>query len=374
MKIPLFKPSISSAEKERVIEVLDSCWWAYGPVAKELEKKTKEYLGCKEAIACSSCTAALHLALSLADVAPGDEVIVPAITWVSPAAAVIYLDATPVFADVDRSSLNLDPDSVEAAITNKTKAVIMVHYTGMPGPINEIHEIVKHKGIVIIEDAAHAFGATYRKKRIGIHSSFVCFSLNAVKNVAAGEGGILCFSNNDLREKAERLFWLGLSDTTFNLTKGKPNRAPAIAVQKGYKYAMPDILAAIALAQLERLDEMNRRRQQLVLAYTEHLSQITKVTLPKLSGKNTQSSWAMFVIRVPADDRDALRAYLGANDIETAIHYPPLNEQPFFIGYRGNTPVASQESRRIVTLPLFPDMTITEIDKICNIITDFFKN
>jgi UDP-4-amino-4-deoxy-L-arabinose-oxoglutarate aminotransferase len=240
----------------------------------------------------------------------------------------------------------------------------------MPGPIAEVQRVVDGRGIPVVEDAAHAFGARYHGRPIGSGSPFVCFSLSAVKNVAAGEGGLLCFADAALRPRLEALSWLGLTRDTVTKSSAALNE-PARVLTVGYKYRMPDLFAALALAQLDRLEELNSRRRKLASAYLEALSAVPEVELPRVRPQ-TESSWHMFVIRVPVDARDSLRIALASRDIETSVHYPPLNEEPLFQGGH-RTPIAAREARRILTLPLFPDMSLADVTRVCGAICDFFR-
>ncbi len=371
-RIPVYRPSATDLERQYVAETLDSGWWGYGPRARQLEEHVRDQVGAGEVLACTSGTAALHLALLLADVGPGDEVIVPALTWISTALAVVYTGARPVFADVEEESLGLDLDSVRAAVTPRTRAVIQVHYTGLPGRIDEMQALAREKGLVLIEDAAHAFGAEYRGRRIGGHSDFVCFSMNAVKNAAAGEGGLLAFRDRSLRPRAERLSWLGVSKQTFDISGEGVARRPAVAMEVGFKYRMSDINAAVGLAQAERLDAANAKRRAICRIYADAFRNIAGIRL--ISDRpEAVSSCHMFAMRVPAAQRDALRAWLGEQGIESSIQYPPLNDEPMFRSPdNAATPRARQAGRELLSLPVFPDLPLEKALMICGAVTSFF--
>jgi len=371
-RVPVFRPAVSPLEKRYVGAVLDSGWWGYGKMARELERRVASLVGAGDALACTSCTAALHLALLLAGVGPGDDVLVPPITFVSTAMAVVYVGARPVFVDVDPLFLQLNPACIQNALTERTKAIILVDYAGVPSLVEEVVLMLKPAGITVIEDAAHAFGATVNGRPVGRAALFTCFSFNAVKNLAAGEGGMLCFADPALRKQVEELSWLGLSRHTYDLSLDVPHRQPAEVRGIGFKYRMADLNAAVALAQLERQPQLQECRRRLVRIYQEELGESSAVELPR-ERAGTTSSNHMFVIRVPAEVRDSLRGYLAEHGIETAVHYPALNEHAFFRDYGQATPVASAESRRVITLPLFPDLPAVEVRRIASLVREFLR-
>jgi len=368
---PVSRPYLSGSELLYIEEVLRSGWWGYGPVARYLEELCSRWCGPNvHGLAVSSCTAALHLALIAAGVRPGDEVIVPAITFVSTAAVVAHAGATVRFADVDPLTLNINPESVEHELSPRTRAIIPVHFAGVPADISTIEQVVQGRPIVIIEDAAHAIGAERDGQRVGSRSPFTCFSFAPTKQIASCGGGMLLFKDESLTTQLRELSNLGLRVDTHQRSTHL-GVAPANEVTRiGYKYRMDDITAAITVAQFERMQEIMARRASLAARYYYNLKSVERCELIQVPD-SAKPSWYIMPIRVPAHARDALREYLAKKGIDTSIHYPNLVEQPAFKGMPGNAPVASQEAHRLISIPLHTGMTINDVDIVCELIKDY---
>ncbi|MFC1649273.1 GNAT family N-acetyltransferase [Patescibacteria group bacterium] len=379
--IPLFKPHYGRDEIGKVNKVLKSGWIGLGPETEEFERKFAKYVGSKYAVALNSATSALHLALIVSDVKKGDEVIVPALTFVSTAHVAEYLKAKPVFADLQKDTLCLNPSEVEKNITNKTKAIVVVHYGGHPGNMDELLKIAKRYNITLIEDAAHACGSKYYDKMIGNVGPLTCFSFHAVKNLATGDGGMITTNDKKVADKLKSLRWMGINKSTWgrieNVTrKGAPKKSYGWYYEVdalGYKYHMNDIAAALGLAQLEKLDRVNEKRRRLAGVYTKALDSIPEIECPTtLDG--VISSQHNYAIRL--DNRDKLYLYLKHNNISTGVHYLPLHMQPYYSKRHKNTqlPVTESEWKRILLLPLFPSLTKKEQEYIISKVAEFFDN
>lgn len=367
------KPWLSPAATDYVKEVLDSGWWGYGPVSKDLEANVEElYGGDYGALATSSCTAAMHLALRAADVGPGDEVIVPAFTYVSTAIVATYCGADPVFADVDPKTLTLTAESVKPLITERTKAIIGMHYAGPQADFEALRTLAADRGLTMIEDAAHAFGSIRNGKRVGSDADFIAFSFAPTKQIASSNGGVLLFKDKGLREKINQLAFLGLAVDTYGRTVASGVSPTQQVVCLGNKYKADDLASAVAYAAIERMDEIIAYRGQLVDRFYEHLSDLEDVQLQPRS-HNATESWYIMPIRVPAAKRDDLRAHLAAKDIGNTVHYPNLKEQPAFKDYRGEVPVTADEAQRIISLPLHESVSLEEVDRICAEVRHFFS-
>lgn len=334
--IPLLQPSVTDAEIEAVTKVLRSRWWGQGAVVEQFEQALADRYGYAHCITTNSATAALHLALIVSGVGEGDEVIVPALTFVSTGLAVLYVGATPVLADVCPDTLCIDIDHATSLQTSRTRAVIPVDYAG--------HLALQEWPPVrawIIQDAAHSCGG------LG-YGDLVCFSFHPVKNLATGDGGAILTRSDEQAERLRALRWCGIDRSTWERSEKRYGWDYDIA-EVGYKCHWNDIQAAIGLVQLGRLDAMNERRREIAMQYRAGLDSI--VELPRDSKHHT---WHLFPIRVDADRRDSLIDYLGANGISAGVHYKPLNHYPMF---SGDVPVTEREWLRLVSLPVFPDMS-----------------
>ena len=367
------KPCLSPKAQSYVREVLESGWWGYGPVSKGLQVEAEKlYDQRRHALATSSCTAAMHLALRCAGVGPGDEVIVPAFTYVSTAIVATYCGAEPVFADVDPTTLTITAETVAPLLSGRTKAIIGMHFAGPPADFDPIRELVADRGVTVIEDAAHAFGSIRDGVRVGGKAEFAAFSFAPTKQIASSNGGLLLFRDAERRAEIDQLAFLGLAVDTFGRTVAKGVSPVQEVVRLGHKYKADDLASAVAFAAIERLDEIVAYRGSLVDRFYERLADVEEVQLQPRPADST-ISWYIMPIRVPLDRRDALRAHLAQHDIGNTVHYPNLKEQPAFVAFRGDVPVTATQSRRVISLPLHEAVTVNEVDRICDEIRRFFR-
>lgn len=360
------RPAAGARERAYVEDVLASGWWGYGPVCRHLERQAAELIGSgRNVLAVSSCTAALHLALAAAGVGLGDEVIVPAITYVATAAAVRHAGAVPVFADVDPASLMLTAATVEPLLGPRVRAVIPVHYAGVAGEFDPVRALVAGRGIAVVEDAAHALGALRRDGRpVGAEGAFACFSFAPTKPLASISGGLLVFDDPDLAGRLAAGSCLGLETDT--LSRFETRGLVGQHVQRlGWHYRANDMAAAIAVAQMERLEEIRSRRAGLEALYREGLADLPGVQLLPVSGT---PCWYLMAIRVAAERRDPLRLALREQGVDCGIHYSCLLRQPLFAGCRGQVEVADREAARIVTLPLHEGLVPADVVRVCGIV------
>lgn len=367
--IPLFKPCYGEEELEALRPIFQSGWIGLGPRTEQFEEKFAAYVGAPYCVGLNSCTAALDLAVRLLEIGPGDEVIVPTITFVSTAHAVAYNSAKPIFADVKYDTLNMDPEDVARRITRRTRAVIVVHYGGRPAELDALRAAVGD--IPIIEDCAHATGARYKGHHVGTFGVMGCFSFHAVKNLAMGDGGALTLASDALVARARRLRWLGIDKNTWDRSKLEETYWWEYAVDEiGLKCHMNDIQAAIGLAQLSKLEAMNRRRREIVAMYFERLKDLPGVELPVPDDADHQSSWHIFHIK--CDRRNRLSSHLAAMSISTGVHYKPIHRYTCY-GNRPVLPVSEKAFARILSLPLFPALKDEEVDLICTAIRRFYQ-
>ncbi len=367
------KPALHKAAIAYVEEVLRSGWWGYGPVAQHLQATVEGlYEGEQNVLATSSCTAAMHLALRVAGVGPGDEVIVPAFTYVSTAVVARYVGAVPVFADVDPETLTLTAETVERQLSPRTRAVIPMHYAGPPADFDPIRELVADRGITVIEDAAHAFGSRRDGKMVAAGAEFAAFSFAPTKQIASSNGGLLLFRDGERRTLINQLAFLGLAADTYNRTVAKGVSPTQLVQRIGHKYKIDDVAAAIAFAGIEELDEIVEHRARLADRYYEQLDDLEQVELlPRRT--NARISWYILPIRVALEKRDGLRARLAEHQIDSTVHYPSLLEQPAFEGCPGEAPVVARECRRVLSLPMHRSVGEGEVDRICEVVRDYLR-
>ena len=349
MTIPLLQPSVSQAEIDAVTEVLKSKWWGMGKVVEQFEVEMAARYGYKYCVTTNSATAALHLSMIVLGVGPGDEVIVPSLTFISTGLAPLYVGATVVLADVRQDTLCIDWEDVSLLVTDKTKAIIPVDYAGYSAA-SRMHYPDKLSEIPIVQDAAHSCGGKG-------YGNLVCLSFHAVKNLAMGDGGAVLTNNDACNRRLRSLRWCGIDKSTWERSEKRYGWDYNIE-EIGLKYHLNDIQAAIGLAQLHRLDAMNNRRRDIAHRYIQELYGL--VELPKDMPGHT---WHLFSIRV--DNRDKLIDALLAQDISAGVHYKPLNHYPMF---SGETPVVEHEWKRLVTLPMFPDMTGEQQEKVIKVL------
>jgi len=350
--IPLLQPSCTGREMEAVIEVLQSHWWGMGPKCEEFESRMAKLYDYPHCVTVNSCTAALHLALLANDVKEGDEVIVPALTFISSALAATYLGAKVVFADVDTATLCIDWQDVQKKITARTKAIIPVDYAGFPADPT----IIIPPDIAVIQDAAHSCGGYG-------YGDEICLSFHPVKPLATGDGGAILTKNADKADRMRALRWVGIDRSTWERSQKKYGWDYSIE-EAGYKYHWNDIQAAIGLVQLDRLLEMHTRRSNIARRYGTELP--PWVQYPKGHPGHT---WHLYPVRVPAALRDALIDYLLEHGISAGVHYKPLTTYPMYQGTE--LPVTDLEWKRLISLPIFADMTNGEQDQVIEAVREF---
>ncbi|PEB51544.1 UDP-4-amino-4,6-dideoxy-N-acetyl-beta-L-altrosamine transaminase [Bacillus pseudomycoides] len=360
--LPYGKQSIDKDDIQAVINVLKSDFITTGPTIKQFEDQTAAYVGAKYAVAFSNGTAALHGACFAAGISNDDEVITTAMTFAASSNCVLYQGGVPVFTDIKSDTYNLDPALVKDKITDKTKAIIPVHFTGQPVELEEILKIAQEHNLIVIEDAAHALGATYKKKKIGSISDMTMFSFHPVKQITTGEGGIITTNNEDYHQKLLQFRTHGITRDPNNLTE---NHGPWYYEMQflGYNYRMTDIQAALGLSQLQKLDSFITKRKRYVEMYDTELKDLPEVILPKKSD-HVDSSWHLYIIQLNLPmlkvDRKEIFQALQQENIGVNVHYIPIHLQPYYqkLGYqKGICPNAEKLYESIITLPLFSEMS-----------------
>jgi len=372
-KVPLFDLRFDEKEFSAVNKVLKSGWLTMGEETKEFEREFSSYIGVKYALATSSCTAALHMANLALGIGVGDEVICPSLSFVATSNSIVYTGAKPVFADVvSLTDFNISPKEIERKITNKTKAIIIVHYAGYPCNMDEICAIVKKHDLFLIEDCAHAPGAEYKGQKVGTFGDIACFSFFSNKNLSTGEGGMVVTNNEELYEKLKLLRSHGM--TTLTLDRHKGHAFSYDVVSLGFNYRIDEIRAAIGRVQLKKLDTNNKKRKELVDYYKERLSECEFISIPFKDYKE-RSSYHIFPILLDEKiNRTQLMKYLRENGIQTSIHYRPIHQFSFYKDLEvGCSDLTYTEiiGKRELTLPLYPNMQYSQVDYVVNIFNNF---
>ncbi|USR62034.1 UDP-4-amino-4-deoxy-L-arabinose aminotransferase [Lelliottia amnigena] len=365
--LPFSRPAMGPEELAAVSEVLQSGWITTGPKNQALEQAFCALTGNQHAIAVSSATAGMHVALMALGIQAGDEVITPSLTWVSTLNMIVLLGAEPVMIDVDRDTLMVAPHAIEAAITPRTKAIIPVHYAGAPVDIDAIRAVADRHGIPVIEDAAHAAGTYYKGNHVG-HRGTAIFSFHAIKNMTCAEGGLIVTDDEQLANRMRSLKFHGLGVDAFD--RQTHGRAPqAEVISPGYKYNLADINAAIALVQLQKLEQHNARRKEIAERYLTELENTPFLPLiqPAWAHKH---AWHLFILRVDEDScgisRNDLMEALKAKGIGTGLHFRAAHTQKY---YRERYPAlvlpnTEWNSDRICSIPLFPTMTDDDVTRV----------
>ena len=342
-------------EINAVSEVLKSGWIGLGPKTKEFEEKFAAYIGTKYAVGVNSATAALHLAMKVMNVESG-EVITTPMTFVSTNHAILYNNAVPVFCDIEPDTLNIDAIKIKPLLTNKTKAIVVVHYGGYAVNMDPVLDIAKKNGLKVIEDTAHGCGGEYNNQKLGSIGDIGCFSFHAVKNLATGDGGMITTDDHEVYERLLKLRWVGITKDTWSREEKDSKKYSWYydVDELGFKYHMNDITAAIGLVQLLKLDKMNERRYEISQKYSAVFSAIKGIRIPVIKDYMTKPACHNYVIRL--NNRDGLNDYLKEKGISTGVHYIPNNHYEIYKKYRGETPVSDTIWKMLLTLPLYPDL------------------
>lgn len=365
LKVPLSDIDLGEEEIENVVKVLKSKWLSMGAVTEEFEQRFSEYLGVKHALATSSGTAALHIAMRALDIGEGDEIIVPSLTFVATVNAVLYVGAKPVFADITSlDELNISPVDIERKITPKTKAIIVVHYGGYPADMDAIEKIAKGRGLFLVEDAAHAPGAELDGKRLGTIGDIGCFSFFANKNLVTGEGGMAVTNDSTIADKVKKLRTHGM--TSLSLDRFKGHAYTYDVVELGYNYRPSEMTSALGLVQLQKLDGNNKKREEIVKQYREQPSEIEGIRIP-FTNHRGKSSYHLFPILLSEGiSRSKFMTELRQIGIQTSIHYPAIHlfsyHQKRLQLQKGMLPITEEVSQREVTLPLYPLMEVKDVE------------
>ncbi|MBI3271485.1 MAG: DegT/DnrJ/EryC1/StrS family aminotransferase [Planctomycetes bacterium] len=368
-QLPFHRASLGPEEEAEVVDTLRSGWITTGPKTKKFEAEFATYVGAAHAIAVNSCTAGLHVALVALGVGPGDEVITSPMTFAASANVVVHVGATPVFADCLPGTLTLDPKEVERRITPRTKAILVVHYIGIPCEMDELSALAAARGLPILEDAAHAIETLYKGRKVGCLGRVAAFSFYATKNVTTGEGGMVTTDDAALADRIRILSLHGISRDAWKRYSAEGYRHYEI-LEAGYKYNMSDIQASLGLHQLRKVDGFWRRRKELVELYDAGFREIPELRpVPQATAPGNRNAYHLYPVLVQPErlttDRDGVLAALQAENLGLGVHFRAVHLSPFYekrFGHRrGTYPVAEAAGDRLLSLPFFPAMTDDDV-------------
>jgi perosamine synthetase len=359
--IPVSRPSLGEEELASVKSVFESGWLGLGAQVFEFEQELQKFLGAKHVVCTNTGTTALHLSLDALGIGKGDEIVVPSFTYVATIQAITATGATPVFCDIHADNLNIDTADMKRKITEKTKAILPVHYRGFPCEMDEISKCAQERNLFVIEDAAHAFGSSYKGKKIGSFGDIACFSFDPIKNITCGEGGAVVFQDDSLLEKVQQKRILGIDKDTWSRYRNERSWFYDVVTQ-GYRYHMSNISAAVGLVQLKKYDRMNRRKIEVAKRYDAAFKGVNGITLLRNDGYKDIGLF-VYILKIKAR-RNELMDTLSKKGVGSGIHYIPSHIFSFYKKEGVHLPVTEQIYDEILTLPLFPDITDTQVEQV----------
>ncbi len=373
--LPFHTPVIGKEEIAAVVEVLRSGWLTTGAKTKQFENEFARFVGAPYGVAVNSATAALHLALEAAGVREGDEVIVPAMTFTATAEVVCYLRARPVLVDCERDTLNLDVNRLESALTPKTRAIIPVHFAGQPCDMDRIMDFARAHRLTVIEDAAHALPAFYRKRMVGSIGDITCFSFYATKTITTGEGGMATTDNPQWAERMRVLSLHGINHDAWNRYSAEGSWYYEVA-SAGYKYNLTDVAATLGIEQLKKCQAFYQARQRISAMYHAAFAELPEIAGP-VCRPDVQHAWHLYVIQLELERLKINRRHfieeLKGENIGASVHFIPLHFHPYYrdtFGYRPEDfPTASAVYERIISLPIYPGMTDRDVGDVIQAVT-----
>jgi len=368
-------PLIEQSDIDEVVECLKSGWLTTGPRVNKFENDFRNYIGSKYAVALNSCTGALHLAMLVSGISEGDEVITTPMTFVATANSILYAGAKPVFVDVEKETMNIDPSLIEQAITPKTKAILPVHFAGRPCKMDAIMDIAKKNNLLVIEDAAHAVEAVYKGKKIGTIGDMTCFSFYATKNLVTGEGGMLTTNNEEWANKVKIFSLHGMSRDAWKRFSNEGYKHYQV-IFLGFKYNMTDILASLGIHQLERLGKYSETRKKIWDIYNESFKGLPAI-VPSPEENDTVHGRHLYTLLLDIDhlkiSRDEIIDALKRENIGSSVHFISLHLQPYYIEKFGfkmdDFPNSAYISERTISLPLSAKLTDNDVQDVIKGVT-----
>ncbi len=374
--LPLSRPAIGDEEIRQVVACLKSGWITTGPLCSKFEEQFCKLTGADYAVSISSGTAGMHIALIALGIGPGDEIITPSMTFASTINLIALLGATPVFVDIDYDTLNINADCIEEMITERTRGIIPVHFAGAPADMDRILDIASRRGLFVIEDAAHAVGAWYKGIHAGGFGQIAVFSFHPIKNITTGEGGMITHNDGEMEKRLRQLRFHGLERDAWK-RYGKGGNPEYDIQSPGFKYNLTDMQAALGLAQLARLQELNKRRAELAALYREGLKGAFGIALPGIPAYPHVHAWHLFVIKLLHMERRVFMERMSEYNVGYGLHFP-ANHLLAYVRERfpvaaGALPETERAAEGIISLPLFPDMTDDDVCYVCDVIKEILR-
>jgi perosamine synthetase len=369
--IPVQRPHLGPEELEAVSRVFDERWLGMGAVTKEFEEALKPFVGARHVIAVNTGTSALHLALDVLGLKPGDEVVLPSLTFVACVQAVLATGATPVFCEVGLDTLTIDVADALDAMTERTRVVMPVHYGGEVCDMDALTAAAHARGVTVVDDAAHAFGSTYHGRPVGQLADLSCFSFDPIKNITCGEGGAVTTDDDDLAQKMIPKRILGIDNDTWARYRNQRRWAYQV-VTPGFRYHLSNINAAIGLAQLKRFDQYRARKRAIVRRYDEAFRAMEGLAL---IDHNLEETFPFFyIVRVLSGRRDAMADHLKERGVGTGVHYIPNHLHPLFSDQTRSLPRTERLYKEILTLPLYYEMRDADVETVVDGVSAFFSD
>ena len=373
-RIPVFAPSIGEDTKKHLEDALDVGWLGMGTSTKEFEDRISEFLNLKNrfVVTTNTGTSALHIALRVANIGPGDEVITPSFNYVADHQAIKMTGADVVMCDIEEDNLGMDYEKVEELITNKTKAIIPLHFAGIPCNQKKIFKMAEKYDLRVIEDAMHAFGTTIDGKKIGSYGDITCFSFDPVKIITSIDGGCVVVNTKEEAQRLQKLRLLGVDKDTTERYKNKRSWDYDV-ISEGYRYHLTNIMASVGISQIKKINTFITNRQKICQEYNQAFKEIKGLKIPQTDFTNI--SPFIYSLRILNDQRDDLIKHLDMLEIDVGIHFIPVHKHKYFSNSRfGNMKITEQVVKEVLTLPLHSNMKINQIQRIVEGITGFFKN
>lgn len=368
--IAVQRPNLGTEELEAVRKVFDTRWLGMGATVKQFEDRIRDYTGAKHVIAVNTGTSALHIALDALDLQPGDEVVVPSMTFVASIQAILAAGGKPVFCEIEPDTLNMDMNDAFARVTARTKVIMPVHYGGFVCDMDTLMNFAQPRGIKIVEDAAHAYGSSYKGRKVGTLGDVTCFSFDPIKNITCGEGGAVTTDDDAIAARIVPKRILGIDNDTWSRYRNERNWFYSVTT-RGYRYHMSNISAAIGLAQHDKMEGFRRHKCAIIERYNQALAGIVGLTLLKTPLDETFPFF--YIVRVRNGRRDSMMKFLKERGVGTGVHYIPNHIQPLFAESRVSLPVTEAVFEEMLTLPLHCELSDDDVSKVVAEVKAFFQ-